>query len=176
MGVDIAPQAVRLTAENLERNGVKKFKLFAEPIEETFKDSWKVDLIAHDLPLIPMAGSNLPKHLKTMLGAGRTGRKFIDFMIKNSPPHLTEKGGLFFVQPSFVKEGKAKTMQEMKENGFKPLLLKEKKKHLDETILTQKLKPLIEKITGYKFPKDKKGEYFTLQAFLGIKESPSRNN
>jgi len=169
-GVDIAPKAVRLTAENLERNGVKKFKLFAEPVEETFKSPWRVDLIVHDLPLIPLARNNfLPDSLRAIIDAGRTGRTFVDLMIKNSSKHLTWQGGLFFVQPSFIKGGKAKTRQLLLKNGFKPFLLAEKKKTLKETILTRKLKPFIEKSTGYSFPKDEKGCFFTMQAFLGIK-------
>ncbi len=171
-GVDIIPQAVRLTAENLERNGVKKFRLFAEPVEETFKSAWKVDLIVHDLPLIPLPTAGyLPSSFSSMLGAGTGGRNFVDFMIKNSSKHLTKRGGLFFVQPSFIEGGKVRTKQLLEKNGFKPMLLKEKKKHLKETILTQNLKPFIEKSTGYRFPKDKEGEYFTLQAFLGVKQN-----
>ena len=151
-------------------NGAKSFRLFAEPVSETFREPWKVDIIAHDLPLIPLENDqSIPLGLRKMLNGGGGGRKFIDFMIRNSPSHLTNGGGLFFVQPSFVKGGKQATARLLRENGFKPFLLEERKKPLRETILTQKLKPFIEKRLGYLFPEDEKGSYFTMQAFLGIK-------
>lgn len=170
-GVDVNPKAVVLTGCNLQLNGVKSFRLFAEPVSETFKLDWKVDFIVHTLPLLPLAGQELPQEIRVIVDGGKGGRKFIDFMIRNSPNHLTKGGGLFFVQPSFAKGGKEKTIRLLRENGFKPFLLGERKKPLRETILTQRLKPFIEERLGYLFPEDENGHYFTMQAFLGVREA-----
>jgi len=84
---------------------------------------------------------------------------------------LIKGGGLFFVQPSFINGGLDKTKKILTSRGFESFFVKERKKYLSETILTQSLKSTIEKSTGNKFFNDEKGDYFYLQAVLGIKSS-----
>lgn len=172
-GVDIDRKAVRLTKENLKTNGVQKRAIFrTEPIERTYRRKWQMDLIVFDLPLIPLPSIRfLPEPVWTFLGgAGPTGRRFIDFMIENSNQHLHRGGGLFFVQSSFIKGGFELTKQLLAKHGFEPKLIGQRKKYLNETILTHGLQPSIERSTGQKFSHDKHGDYFFLQAVLGIKK------
>lgn len=172
-GVDIDRKAVKLAKENLEINTIQKRMLFlTEPVERTYRRKWNMDLIVFDLPLIPLPSIRfLPEPVWTFLGgAGPTGRRFIDFMIENSHRHLHRGGGLFFVQSSFVKGGYELTKHLLIKHGFEAKLLGQRKKYLNETILTHGLQSSIERSTGQKFAQDKHGEYFFLQAVLGIKK------
>lgn len=170
-GCDINPRAVALTKENLRRNGAKRFRIVRESVERALQKSWQTDLIAFDLPLIPLASvKQVPRPLWPILvGAGKTGRRFFDLIIRSAAEHLHPHGGIFFVQPSFIKGGFERTQQYMQKHGLKPWLLAEKKKYVAETILTQNLRPAIEMTLQQKFPRDKKGYYFMLQAVLGIR-------
>lgn len=171
-GNDISYEAVILTRLNLQLNGAKNFQVVQESVQSALQRRWRSDFIAFDLPLIPLWSTrDIPADLKSILGgAGPGGRRFFDLVIENVHRHLHRGGGVFFVQPSFIQGGFRRTAALMHRHGLTPILLREKKKYLHETILTRRLRPLIEDSTRQKFSRDKRGYFFTMQAVLGIRK------
>lgn len=102
-GSDVNPRAVALTKENLRRNGARHFRIRQEAVERALARRWKTDLITFDLPLLPLASRRrIPLHLRPILaGAGKTGRKFFDLVIRGASSHLNNHGGIFLCNLPF---------------------------------------------------------------------------
>ena len=167
-GIDINPLAIQLTKNNLISNNITKSVILnVGDVKKYFKKKFVVDLIAFDLPHIPLpSDSDLSEELKRIIDGGPDGREYIDFMIKNSPKHLKKKGRIFFVEPDFSG---SRTFKLMKENGLIPKILARKKKHLSETITTKSKREYLMSL-GYRFKSDSKGEYFMMRAIYGVKK------
>jgi len=56
-----------------------------------------------------------------------------------------------------------------KEDDLQHQIVGEQRKHLSETIATASIRPHLEDRLGYRFKTDSEGDYFTLQAVLGVK-------
>ncbi len=170
-GVDINPLAVELARYNLAQNGITNYQIAREDVRKTFRGNWSSDLIISMLPMIPLPSRNvLPLSVRKIVDGGKDGRKYVNFLIRNSKVHLSKGGALYLVHPDFIQGGGELTQKLMISCGLEPVLLGEKKKYLSETILTKSMRPYFEKTLGYTFRRDSHGEYFLMQAWLGIKK------
>ncbi|MFC1755553.1 YkgJ family cysteine cluster protein [Thermoproteota archaeon] len=171
-GIDINPRAINLTYFNLKLNHVKGFiDLDIADVREYMKKDFTVDLIVFDLPLIPIPPDyDMPNQLKTMIDGGPDGRKYIDFMIENSGPHIRKRGTLYFVQPDF-SDGRSLDM--LADNGFEPRIIAEKPKAINSTITTSSVRHHLEDNLGYRFRNGIDGECFLLQVIAGVKKHDS---
>ncbi|MGM5483308.1 MAG: hypothetical protein ACQER9_00135 [Nanobdellota archaeon] len=165
--VDLNPRAVNLTKKNLWRNNIEKpVDVQVQDCFEYMKKDFRTDLIMVDLPLIPVPkDEKLPYGLRRIVDGGPSGNRNLKKIINNSPYHLNENGSLFFVTSDFINHD---IFDLMTENNLEPHLMGRKKKHLDETKLTSKLRSHIEEHLDYRFKKDNKGLYFLLEAVKGV--------
>ncbi|MFW6026685.1 MAG: hypothetical protein ACOCRX_10110, partial [Candidatus Woesearchaeota archaeon] len=128
-----------------------------------------VDLIAFDLPLIPLPDNiKLPYGFKRILNGGPLGTIHTNRMITESPFHLRRNGSLYFVIPDFDNQ---QTLDLMNDNGLEPKIVSQKRYYLSDTILTASLRNYIENKLDYNFHSGSKGDYFKLQAIQGIKRA-----
>lgn len=163
LGVDVNPKAIVLTRKNVG----KKATLLQEDFQDTLTRIWKADLITFDAPLIPLPPeAKLSKATKLMIDGGPNGRRYINQILYQIDSHLRFNGGVYFVQSSFV--GLSETLRILASRQLSPYVIAEKKYYLKDTITTRKYKKWIEQF--YTFPVDKQGEFFQLQAILGIKK------
>ncbi|MGF1527703.1 MAG: 50S ribosomal protein L11 methyltransferase [Candidatus Competibacterales bacterium] len=176
LGIDIDPQAAVWVGQNATLNGV------AERIAVRIGDMFtplaqdeRFDLIFGTMPINAVAPEERQRYRAEgfdidldNIDGGDDGRYFIDLMIRQAAPHLTPRGSLLFIQPSFT--GVDKSLALMAEHGLVGEILVEREWKLQDTLYTYNHRHYIERACGYRFPTNDQGdEVFYLVILKGRK-------
>jgi len=141
VAVDINPHAVCCARKNAEINKLaQKIDIRRGDLFEPIYKGEKFSLIVFNPPYLPSD----PKEERSWLGkswaGGPTGRQLIDRFITEASAHLKKGGSILLVQSSLTNIGK--TLDKLREAGFKAKVVAEKKVAF-ETIMVIQAKPFI---------------------------------
>lgn len=178
VGIDIEGTAVALAKKNVWLNGLASIiEIRNGDLFSSLKKNEKFDFIIGAPPQIPVTKKYLrtlirkhkeisPYHLTTSYG-GKNGQVIIRRLIKNATKYLVPGGFLIEVQADFSFSDSLKCFIE--NCGFDLVKVARKQRLLENTSLTNKLEPFLNK-NGYRFKKNIHNEkYFNLLAvFLKI--------
>jgi release factor glutamine methyltransferase len=114
VGVDINPQAIKLSKENAKLNNVDVLFLESDLFENV---NGKFDVILFNPPYLPTSEEDrIDGYLNYAFDGGKHGREVLDRFIENLPNYLKNGGVVQILQSSLT--GEEKTVNKLKSLGF----------------------------------------------------------
>lgn len=148
--IDFLDKYVALAKENAGLNCVSdRFKAQQGDVLSSCQGQY--DILISTLPSMITMEENfkqLDQDSFIEISGGFTGNELILKFIEQAKNYLSDQGEIWLTMFDFSHLDEV--LQAMQKNGFKPTIVAQKRKYLNETKRTQAMKPFIEK-TGYRF-------------------------
>jgi len=134
-GVDINPKAIEIT-----KRRCKKCRIFYSDLFSSVRD--KYDIIVFNPPYVPEEKEFGDIYDMSWYG-GKNGRRIIDRFLDDFDMYLKKNGRMYMLQSSL--SDLKKTIEKLKEKGFRTEILKTKKLFFEELIVIKAERDIINK-------------------------------